>query len=120
VVGGLHTRTHAHTHTRTHAHTHTHTFNNTQSSSTVAPPSQTSINASASLAPPVAIASLSPVTSPLTGDVLSIDSQSLRLNGVPILPSGGEMHCDPFRVPRNSWRSDLLKMKAGGLDVVSA
>jgi hypothetical protein len=84
----------------------------------VALPTQTTINASTPLEPPTAIPGIPPVTSPVTGDVLSLDSQSLRLNGVPILPSGGEMH--PSRVPRASWRNDLLKMKAGGLDVVSA
>jgi len=58
-----------------------------------------------------------PATSP-SGATLSIDTLSLRLNGVPILPIAGEMH--PSRVPVSQWRSDLLKMRAGGLTIVSA
>ena len=67
---------------------------------------------------PAPIPGIAPATNPATGQTLTLDSLSLRLNGAPILPICGEMH--PGRVPAASWRSDLLRMKAGGLTVVSS
>lgn len=66
---------------------------------------------------PSPIPGVPPATSP-SGATISLDSLSLRLNGVPILPVAGEIH--PSRVPVARWREDLLKMKAGGLTMVSA
>ena len=66
---------------------------------------------------PAPIPGVPPVTSP-SGATLSLDSLSLRLNGSPILPVAGEFH--PSRVPASRWREDLLKMRAGGLTIVSA
>ena len=63
------------------------------------------------------IPNIPPSTSP-AGATLAMDTLSLRINGAPILPVAGEMH--PSRVPAASWRSDLLRMRAGGLTVVSA
>ncbi len=69
--------------------------------------------------PPAAapIPNIPTATSP-SGATLALDSLSLRLNGAPILPICGELH--PGRVPAASWRSDLLRMKAGGLTVVNS
>ena len=51
------------------------------------------------------------------GDTLTVDSRSLRLNGLPWTPVMGEFHYT--RYPENEWRAELLKMKAGGIDIVA-
>jgi len=51
------------------------------------------------------------------GHVLSVDSRSLLLDGQPWFPVMGEFHYS--RVPQNEWRAELLKLKAGGVDIVS-
>lgn len=51
------------------------------------------------------------------GDVISADSRSLLFNGRPWLPVMGEFHYSRF--PENEWRTELLKMKSGGIDLVS-
>src|SRR5580698_966785 len=51
------------------------------------------------------------------GDEISVNSRSLLLNGHPWFPVMGEFQYS--RVPENEWRDELLKMKAGGVDVVS-
>lgn len=51
------------------------------------------------------------------GETLTLDSNSLLLNGKPWTPVMGELHYS--RVPENEWREELLKMKAGGVDIVS-
>lgn len=51
------------------------------------------------------------------GQTLSLDSNSLLLNGKPWTPVMGEFHYT--RVPENEWREELLKLKAGGIDIVS-
>jgi hypothetical protein len=53
-----------------------------------------------------------------SGERLAIDSRSLTLNGKPWLPVMGEFHYSRF--PEKYWREELLKMKAGGVQVVSA
>src|ERR1017187_3918655 len=52
-----------------------------------------------------------------TGTTLTLDSNSLLLNGKPWTPVMGEFHFS--RYPANEWREELLKMKAGGIDIVS-
>jgi hypothetical protein len=52
-----------------------------------------------------------------TGHVLTVDSHSLRLDGQPWMPAMGEFHYT--RYPANEWRDELLKMKAGGISIVS-
>jgi hypothetical protein len=52
-----------------------------------------------------------------TGEVLSTDSASLMLNGRHVLWAMGEFHYS--RYPADQWRTELLKMRAGGIDVVS-
>ncbi len=51
------------------------------------------------------------------GHVLTLDSRSLRLDGQPWLPVMGEFHFT--RYPADEWREELLKMKAGGIDIVA-
>jgi hypothetical protein len=51
------------------------------------------------------------------GSTLMLDSSSLLLNGKRWTPVMGEFHFS--RYPENEWREELLKMKAGGVDIVS-
>ncbi|HEX3719052.1 MAG TPA: beta-galactosidase [Verrucomicrobiae bacterium] len=51
------------------------------------------------------------------GATLTLDSSSLLLNGKRSIPVMGEFHFS--RYPENEWREELLKMKAGGVDIVS-
>ncbi|HXS67895.1 MAG TPA: beta-galactosidase, partial [Candidatus Polarisedimenticolia bacterium] len=51
------------------------------------------------------------------GQTLTMDSDSLLLNGKRWTPVMGEFHYT--RYPENEWREELLKMKAGGIDIVS-
>ncbi len=51
------------------------------------------------------------------GDILKVDAASLLLNGKRWLPAMGEFHY--ARYPHLLWRTELLKMKAGGLEIVS-
>lgn len=52
------------------------------------------------------------------GDALGLNARALTLNGKPWLPVAGEFHFS--RYPRAQWEDELLKMKAAGVDVVSA
>ncbi len=56
-------------------------------------------------------------TSNPQGDKITADSRSILLNDKPIMPIVGEFHFS--RYPANEWRTELLKMKAGGITVVS-
>jgi len=51
------------------------------------------------------------------GSELTLNSRNLLLNGKPWLPVMGEFHFS--RCPETDWRDELLKMKAGGVDIVS-
>jgi beta-galactosidase len=51
------------------------------------------------------------------GTTLTLDSNSLRLSGKRWTPVMGEFHY--ARYPENRWREELLKMKAGGIDIVA-
>jgi beta-galactosidase len=51
------------------------------------------------------------------GETLSANSQYLVLNGKPWLPVMGEFHYS--RVPQQNWETEILKMKAGGVEVIS-
>lgn len=51
------------------------------------------------------------------GRTLALDARSLILNGKPWTPVMGEFHYS--RYPENEWRGELLKMKAGGIDIVA-
>ena len=51
------------------------------------------------------------------GREITVDNRSLRLDGKPWFPVMGEFHYS--RYPAEDWRAELLKMKAGGVDIVS-
>lgn len=51
------------------------------------------------------------------GQTLTLDARSLILNGKAWTPVMGEFHYS--RYPENEWRGELLKMKAGGIDIVA-
>jgi hypothetical protein len=51
------------------------------------------------------------------GATLTVDRDSLRLEGKPWTPVMGEFHYT--RYPASEWREELLKMKAGGIDIVA-
>jgi beta-galactosidase len=51
------------------------------------------------------------------GRTLTVDGRSLRLDGRPWTPVMGEFHY--ARYPESEWREELLKMKAGGVDIVA-
>lgn len=51
------------------------------------------------------------------GQEITVSSQSLRRNGTPWLPVMGEFHY--ARYPETEWRRELLKMRAGGIDLVA-
>ncbi|GAB2873006.1 beta-galactosidase [Streptomyces mayteni] len=48
---------------------------------------------------------------------LTVDSQSLIRDGRPWIPAMGEFHFS--RYPSAEWREELLKIKAGGIDLVA-
>ena len=52
------------------------------------------------------------------GATLTLGRDSLRLNGQPWTPVMGEFHYT--RYPETEWREELLKMKAGGIDIVAS
>jgi hypothetical protein len=51
------------------------------------------------------------------GHTISLNSRSLLFDNRPVFPVMGEMHYS--RVPQAEWRDELLKMKAGGVDIVA-
>jgi beta-galactosidase len=53
-----------------------------------------------------------------SGDTLGLNDRNLTLNGKPWLPVAGEFHFSRF--PREQWEDELLKMKASGVNVVTA
>lgn len=55
-------------------------------------------------------------TSP-AGETITADSRSLFLNGRPWMPVAGEFHYS--RYPEEEWREELLKIRAGGIDILS-
>lgn len=53
-----------------------------------------------------------------TGREITVNSQSLLRDGLPWLPVMGEFHY--ARYPETEWRDELLKMQAGGIDIVAS
>jgi hypothetical protein len=51
------------------------------------------------------------------GHEINVNSRSLLFDGQPVFPVMGEMHYS--RVPQVEWHAELLKMKAGGVDIVA-
>ena len=83
---------------------------------TVARPSPLSVTVAPSQLPPTTGFSMGESRRP-DGVGLTLDSGSLRLGGKPWTPVMGEFHY--ARYPENEWREELLKMKAGGIDIVA-
>ncbi|MGA2230105.1 MAG: beta-galactosidase [Tepidisphaeraceae bacterium] len=52
------------------------------------------------------------------GVEINVDNRSITVGGKPWLPVMGEMHYS--RYPHEEWEQELLKMKAGGINIVSA
>src|SRR3954467_12465388 len=52
-----------------------------------------------------------------SGVELTVDGAGFRENDRPWVPVMGEFHYS--RYPENEWRDELLKMKAGGVDIVA-
>ena len=51
------------------------------------------------------------------GHELSVNSRNVLFDGQPWFPVMGEFHYS--RCPQNEWRDELLKLKAGGVDIVA-
>ncbi len=51
------------------------------------------------------------------GHEISVNSRSLLFDGQPVFPVMGEFHYS--RYPQSEWHDELLKMKAGGVDIVA-
>ena len=51
------------------------------------------------------------------GETWALDTQSLFHNGKRVIPIMGEIHYS--RVPENQWRTELLRMKAGGINIIA-
>lgn len=51
------------------------------------------------------------------GKILGADSRCIYRNGQPWIPVMGEYHYS--RYPQEEWRDELLKMKAGGINVIA-
>jgi beta-galactosidase len=51
------------------------------------------------------------------GETITVNSQFLLLNGTPWLPVMGEFHYS--RYPEGGWETEILKMKAAGIQVVA-
>lgn len=52
------------------------------------------------------------------GNSIRVNAQGLYLNDTPVLPVMGEFHYSRF--PDTEWRKELLKMKAGGINIVAS
>jgi len=50
------------------------------------------------------------------GDSISFTNYYMEFNGLPVMPVMGEFHFS--RYPAKYWEEEILKMKAGGLDVI--
>jgi beta-galactosidase len=78
------------------------------------------IDARSPVAPPetdyLEMGSTAAATSP-TGRTLSVNSRYLVLDGKPWLPVMGEFHFT--RYPERYWEEEILKMKAGGVQIVA-
>lgn len=55
-------------------------------------------------------------TSP-TGGTITVNSFYMSVDGRPVIPVIGEFHYS--RYPHEQWEEEILKMKAGGVGVVS-
>jgi beta-galactosidase len=74
------------------------------------------VDASAPFVPPAPAAFREGSSVSPTGGTLGINGRYLTLNGTPWLPVVGELQFS--RVPESQWEEEILKMKAGGVQVV--
>jgi hypothetical protein len=84
-----------------------------------APPAAELLTLDASARPPVAQTAgfhMGTATAP-GGHTLTLDSRSLLRDGKPWVLISGEFHFS--RYPESEWRDELLKMKAGGVSLVT-
>jgi hypothetical protein len=79
--------------------------------------SQIVINARTTLSPPQPLSFLAGGQSP-DGHTLSVNSRYLMRDGKPWFPLMGEFHFS--RYAESHWEEEILKMKAGGIQVISA
>jgi beta-galactosidase len=75
------------------------------------------IDATAAASRPQPVAAQLGTSTAADGQTLTVNSQYLLLNGKPWLPVMGEFHYT--RVPESEWESEILKMKAAGVQVIS-
>jgi hypothetical protein len=75
------------------------------------------IDATAAAPQPQPVAAQLGTSTAADGQTLTVNSQYLLLNGKPWLPVMGEFHYT--RVPEREWESEILKMKAAGVQVIS-
>ena len=75
-----------------------------------------SVDASAPIPPPETGYLHMGGTSP-TGHTIEVNSRYLVLDGKPWLPVMGEIHYT--RIPEDEWEDEILKMKAGGINIIS-
>lgn len=52
-----------------------------------------------------------------SGETIDINSNYISINGKPVIPVMGEIHYT--RCPESEWRTELLKMKAGGINIIA-
>jgi len=82
----------------------------------VAAPAAVIVDAAKAAAPPVALPFSTGGRSP-DGHVLAVNSRYLLLDGKPWFPVMGEFQYT--RYPAENWEQEILKMKAGGVRIVS-
>lgn len=75
------------------------------------------MDAARKAAPPQPVQARLGASTAADGQTLTVNSRYLMRNGKPWLPVMGEFHYS--RVPESEWESEILKMKAGGVQVVS-
>jgi beta-galactosidase len=75
------------------------------------------IDASREVGPPEPLSFSAGGTSP-SGHVLAVNNRYLTLDGEPWFPVMGEFHFS--RYPESDWEEEILKMKAGGIQIISS
>jgi len=78
---------------------------------------QIRIDASAPVAEPTPALYDGGTAKSASGSVIGLNSRYLTLDGKPWLPVMGEFHFS--RYPRDQWESEILKMKASGVQIIS-
>jgi beta-galactosidase len=76
------------------------------------------IDATAPVAAPTALAAAMGASRNPEGHTIGVNSQYLTMDGKPWIPVMGEFHFS--RYPEAQWEQEILKMKAAGVQVISA